>query len=180
MLAKIIEFCLKQKFLILMGIAFLAFFGAYAFDRLPIDAFPDVTTIQVQVISLAEGFSPLEVEKLVTYPIEIELTGLPKLEELRSVSQFGISSVVAVFEDDVDIYFARQLVLERIISAKDKLPKGVKSSLAPVTTALGEVYKYTLEYPDSVSHPYTYPQLLALRTLQDWTVKPLLKTVPGV
>ena len=180
MLAKIIEFCLKQKFLVLMGVAFLAFFGAYAFDQLPIDAFPDVTTIQVQVISLAEGFSPLEVEKLVTYPIEIELTGLPRLEELRSVSQFGISSVVAVFEDGVDIYFARQLVFERIISAKDKLPKGVKSSLAPVTTALGEVYKYTLEYPDSISRPYTYSQLMYLRTLEDWVVKPLLKTVRGV
>ncbi len=180
MLAKIIEFCLKQKFLVLMGVAFLAFFGAYAFDQLPIDAFPDVTTIQVQVISLAEGFSPLEVEKLVTYPIEIELTGLPRLEQVRSVSQFGISSVTAVFEDGVDIYFARQLVLERIISAKDKLPKGVESSLAPVTTALGEVYKYTLEFPDSVPRPYAYTQLLALRSLQDWVVKPQLKTIPGV
>lgn len=180
MLARIIEFCLKQKFLVLMGVGFLVFFGAYAFDKLPIDAFPEVTNVQVQVTSQAPGFSPLEVEKLVTYPIEIELSGLPRLQELRSISMSSLSSVWATFEDGVDVYFARQLVLERIISAKERLPQAVTSGLAPVTTAMGEVYRYTLEYPDSIRRPYNQKQLMDLRTVQEWTVKLLLKTVPGV
>src|SRR3989338_5377415 len=115
MLDKLISFSLRQRLLIIIGVAVLIGFGLYSFKKLPIDAFPDVTNIQVQIITDAPGRSPLEVEKFVTYPIEIQMTGLPKLTELRSLSKFGLSVVTIVFEDGVDIYFARQLVLERLI-----------------------------------------------------------------
>ena len=118
MLEKIISFSLRQRLLIVVMVIFLAGLGAYAFKKLPIDAFPDVTNIQVQVIAEAPGRSPIEVEKFVTFPIEVQMTGLPKLVELRSLSKFGLSMVTVVFEDNVDIYFARQLVLERLIGAK--------------------------------------------------------------
>jgi len=177
MLEKIISFCLKHKLLISMAVLFLVLLGVYSLQRLPIDAFPDVTNIQVQIISKAEGLSPLEVEKLVTFPIEVQLTGLPKLVELRSISKSALSVITVVFEDGVDIYFARQLVLERIIEAKGKVPAGVDISLAPITTALGEIFRYTLEFPNGKND---IQSLMELRTTQDWIVKPLLKSVPGV
>lgn len=177
MLEKIVSFCLRQKFIIIFGVLVLVVLGMYSFQRLPIDAFPDVTNIQVQVISRAEGFSPLEVEKLVTFPIEVQMMGLPELVELRSISKPALSVITVVFEDGVDIYFARQLVLERIIEAKEKVPTGVELSLAPITTALGEVFRYTVEFPDGKND---LPSLMELRTIQDWIIKPLLKTVPGV
>ncbi len=177
MLEKIITFCLRQKFLILFVLLGLLFLGIYSFQKLPIDAFPDVTNIQVQVISSSPGFSPLEVEKLVTFPIEVQLMGLPKLVELRSISKPALSVITVVFEDGVDIYFARQLVLERIIEAKEKVPQTVEVSLAPITTALGEVFRYTVEFPNEKND---LASLVELRTIQDWIIKPLLKTVPGV
>ena len=122
MLDKLIAFSLRQRLLIVIAVAMLIGLGFYSFKKLPIDAFPDVTNIQVQVIAEAPGRSPIEVEKLVTFPIEVQMTGLPKLIELRSLSKFGLSMVTVVFEDNVDTYFARQLVLERLIEAKENLP----------------------------------------------------------
>ncbi|MBD3853659.1 MAG: efflux RND transporter permease subunit, partial [Acidobacteria bacterium] len=146
--------------------------GWMSFRQLPIDAFPDVTNIQVTVISQAATLSPLEIEQLVTYPIEQSCAGLPHSTEVRSLSKFGLSMVTVVFEDGTDIYFARQLVLERIFSVQGELPEGTSSNLGPISTGLGEVFQYTLESPDR--------DLMELRTLQDWVLRPILRTVPGV
>ncbi|MBC6951514.1 AcrB/AcrD/AcrF family protein [candidate division KSB1 bacterium] len=199
MIDKLISFSLRNRVLIFIVTLLLAGLGVNAWLQIPIDAFPDVTNIQVQVISEAPGRSPVEVEKFITFPIEVTMSGLPDLTELRSLSKFGLSIVTVVFEDNVDIYFARQLVLERLIEAKERLPEGVETSLGPVTTGLGEIYQYTLEPPvkpdlrtsnsdgDASSSsrqsdftPLTEEQLIDLRTMQDWLVRPLLKTVPGV
>lgn len=175
---RILSFALKHRLFIIIALFGLVVFGIYAYKALPIDAFPDVTNIQVQVITNAPGRPPVEVEKLITYPIEIQMMGLPKIQEVRSLSRFGLSSITVVFEDDVDIYFARQLVLERIIEAKEKLPSGAEPSLAPISTGLGEVYQYTLEKAGNKA--LAEGDLIELKTVQDWTVTPLLKTVPGV
>ncbi len=180
MLEKIIAFSLKQRLLVIVMVIALAGLGAYAFKKLPIDAFPDVTNIQVQVIAEAPGRSPIEVEKFVTFPIEVQMTGLPKLVELRSLSKFGLSMVTVVFEDNVDIYFARQLVLERLIGAKENLPEGVETTLGPISTGLGEIYQFTLERPEGAVVKDKIEDLIGLRTIQDWIVRPILKTVPGV
>lgn len=181
MIDRIIEFALRQKILVLIATLLLVGFGLYAFRSIPIDAFPDVTNIQVQVITEAPGRSPIEVEQFVTYPIEVQMTGLPRLVELRSLSKFGLSMVTVVFEDNVDIYFARQLILERLIQARENLPSGVEPTMGPISTGLGEVYQYTLERP-SGAPPKLNPEedLMELRTIQDWLVRPILKTVPGV
>ena len=198
MIDKLIAFSLRNRVLIVIFTVLLIGLGINAVRKIPIDAFPDVTNIQVQVISEAPGRSPVEVEKFVTFPIEVTMSGLPRLTELRSLSKFGLSMVTIVFEDGVDIYFARQLVLERLIEAKEKLPEDVEVSLGPVSTGLGEIYQYTLEPPksdlrmsaangDSSSSlrksdftQLSQDQLIDLRTMQDWIVRPLLKTVPGV
>jgi cobalt-zinc-cadmium resistance protein CzcA len=180
---KIIRGCLRQRFLILVFLAGLMAYGSYAALKLPVDAFPDVTNVQVQVIATWPGMSPVEVEKQVTFPIEVQMAGLPDMVELRSLSKFGLSLVTIVFQDQVDIYFARQLVLERLIEAKEKLPKGAEPILGPISTGLGEIYQYTLEEPKTP--PPASPReeelrLMRLRTVQDGIVRPLLKTVPGV
>ena len=145
MIDKLIHFVLRNKFLIMAAVFILIAFGIYAFEKLPIDAFPDVTSIQVQVISKSPGMSPVEVEQLVTFPLEVEFMGLPKKTELRSVTKLGLSVITVVFEDGTDIYWARQIVLERLIQAREKLPKGIETILGPIATGLGEVYQYTLE-----------------------------------
>ncbi len=198
MIDKLIAFALRQRLLIMVGVALLVAFGVYAFKKLPIDAFPDVTTVQVQIITEVPGRSPVEVEKFITYPVEVQMTGLPRMQELRSLSKFGLSMVTVVFEDDVDIYFARQLILERLIEAKGRLPVGVEPVMGPISTGLGEVYQYTLEKTEdeklrrledektkSTSQPPNHSSsqlhdLMELRTVQDWIVRPILKTVPGV
>ena len=174
MINRILEFAVRQRMLVFLGAAILAAFGVMAWQRIPIDAFPDVTTVQVQILASAGGMSPLEVEKLITRPIEIEMGGLPRMTEVRSVSKIGLSMITVVFEDGVDDYFARQLVFERMQSVREKLPKGVDVELGPITTGLGEVFQYTLVSKD--------PKIDAteLRTLQDYIVRPLLRTVPGV
>src|SRR3990172_7994210 len=152
MLNKLIGLALKEQLLIIVAAIFLIIFGIYSFQKLPIDAFPDVTNIQVQIISEAPGMSPIEVEKLVTFPIEIQMSGLPRLVELRSRSKPALSLITVVFEDDVDIYFDRQLVLVRLIVAKEKLPPSAEPALGPVSTGLGEIYQYTLESTQA-GHP---------------------------
>ena len=158
-------------------------YGVYASLKLQVDAFPDVTNVQVQVYTTWPGMSPEEVEKQVTFPIEVQLAGLPDMTELRSVSRFGFSLITVVFADQVDLYFARQLVLERLIAAKEKLPKGSDPVLGPIATGLSEIYQYTLEEenaPPPASPGEETARLMRLRTIQDAIVRPLLKTVPGV
>ncbi len=174
MIKLILEFSVRQRLLVFLGTLILGTTGFLAWQRIPIDAFPDVTTVQVQILAGAGGMSPLEVEKLITRPIEIGMGGLPRLSEVRSVSKIGLSMITVVFEDGVDDYFARQLVFERMQSVREGLPPGVDVELGPITTGLGEVFQYTL-----VSKDPKY-DATELRTLQDYLVRPLLRTVPGV
>jgi len=169
---RLVEISLAHRLVVILLALLLIGAGWTAFNSLPIDAFPDVTNIQVTVISQAATLSPLEVEQLVTYPIEQACAGLPHSTEIRSLSKFGLSMVTVVFEDGTDIYFARQLVMERIFTVRDQLPDGAVSNLGPISTGLGEVFQYTLE---SDTH-----DLMELRTLQDWVLRPILRTVPGV
>ena len=145
MIERIIQSCLRHRFLVLIALAGLVAYGVYASLKLQVDAFPDVTNVQVQVYTTWPGMSPEEVEKQVTFPIEVQMAGLPDMMELRSVSRFGFSLITVVFADQVDLYFARQLVLERLIAAKEKLPKGSDPVLGPIATGLSEIYQYTLE-----------------------------------
>ncbi len=168
----LVELSLSHRLVVVLLAVLLIAAGWMSFRTLPIDAFPDVTNIQVTVISQAATLSPLEIEQLVTYPIEQACTGLPHSTEVRSLSKFGLSMVTIVFEDGTDIYFARQLVMERIFSVQGELPEGASSGLGPISTGLGEVYQYTLESPDL--------DLMDLRSLQDWVLRPILRTVPGV
>jgi len=177
MFEKIISFTLRQKLLIMLAVLFILGAGIYSTLKLPIDAFPDVTNIQVELISVAQGRSPSEMEKFITYPIEMGMRGLPKLTQLRSISKYGISVITLVFEDNTDIYFARQLVLERLIEVKETLPKDAQTALGPVSTAMGEIYQYTLESEEKNDTP---EYLTQLRTIQDWTISPILKNIPGV
>lgn len=180
MIDKLISFALRNRLVIVLFVALIIGLGVNAVRNISIDAFPDVTNIQVQVITQAPGRSPVEVEKFATFPIEVAMSGLPKLQELRSLSKFGLSLVTIVFNDDVDIYFARQLVLERLIEAKESLPAGFEASLGPISTGLGEIYQYTLDRPENTSPEDSIENLTELRTMQDWILRPLLKTVPGV
>ena len=174
MINPILNFSVRQRLLVLLATLILTGFGWLALKQIPIDAFPDVTNVQVQVLATAGGMSPPDMEKLVTRPIEIELAGLPKLTQVRSVSKIGLSLVTVVFEDDVNDYFARQLVFERLSGARDKLPAGVEVQLGPISTGLGEIYQYTL-----VSKDKKY-DATELRTIQQYIVRPILRTVPGV
>jgi cobalt-zinc-cadmium resistance protein CzcA len=174
MLSGILAFSVRQRLLVLLGALGLAGIGLLAVQRIPIDAFPDVTNVQVQVLATAGGMSPPEVEKLVTRPIEVELAGLPRLTEVRSVSKIGLCAITVVFEDGVDDYFARQLVSEKLQGVREGLPEGVDVELGPITTGLGEIFQYTLESADGKY------DAIELRTLQDYVVRPILRTVPGV
>lgn len=182
MIASLLEFSLRQRILVLGLAGLLSVAGIYAFEAIPIDAYPDVTNIQVQVLTEAPGLSPVEVERFITYPLELQMTGLPDLAEIRSLSKFALSQITVVFKDDVDIYFARQLVLERILAARERLPDGIEPVMAPVSTGLGEVYQYYVEGPnkDSSDPKIVEAELTDQRTLQDWVLRPLLKSVPGV
>jgi len=183
MIERIIQICLRHRFLVVIALAGLVAYGVYASLKLQVDAFPDVTNVQVQVYTTWPGMSPEEVEKQVTFPIEVQMAGLPDMTELRSVSRFGLSLITVVFADQVDLYFARQLVLERLIAAKEKLPQGVEPVLGPIATGLSEIYQYTLEEenaPPAASPGQETARLMRLRTIQDAIVRPFLKTVPGV
>ncbi|RPJ64034.1 MAG: efflux RND transporter permease subunit, partial [Acidobacteria bacterium] len=189
MLDTLITFSLRNRLLIGLGLAVLVGVGGWSIATIPIDAFPDVTNIQVEVVSTAPGLSPLEIERMVTYPIESAMRGLPGLVTMRSVTKYGISVVTLVFRDDVEIYFARQQVHERVADVSRSLPEGVEAEMGPVATAMGEIYQYTLEAPNSrttssavgsAADPEEVERLTRLRTLQDWVVAPLLKGVSGV
>ena len=182
MIVSLLEFSLRQRILVLGLACLVSIAGVFAFQSIPIDAYPDVTNIQVQVLTGAGGLSPVEVERFITYPLELQMTGLPGLAEIRSLSKFALSQITVVFNDDVDIYFARQLVLERIMAAKERLPDGIEPVMAPVTTGLGEVYHYYVEGPHATATDANVveAELTDQRTLQEWVLRPLLKGVPGV
>lgn len=181
MIDAILSFSIRQRWLVMIGVLLMAAFGAWNFTRLPIDAVPDITNVQVQINSSAPGYSPLEVEQRITFPIEVAMGGLPHLESTRSQSRYGLSQVTIIFKDGTDIYFARQLVNERIQQAKDQLPAGVETAMGPISTGLGEIYLFTVEAKPGARKAgggeYTPSDL---RTIQDWIIKPQLRNVPGV
>ena len=177
MIDHVLAWSIRQRVLVAVLALFLIGGGVYALLGLPIDAVPDVTTNQVQINTRAPGFTPLEMEQYVTFPIEIAMSNLPKKEDIRSISQFGLSQVTVVFEDGVDIYWARQLVLERLIEARPQLPAKVEPQMAPVSTGLGEIVQFELSVAPDAPRPYS---LMERRTLLDWFIKPQLRTVPGV
>ena len=180
MIENLIRGSLKQRVILVVIALALAAFGVRALQTLSVDAFPDVTNVQVQIATEAPGRSPEEVERFVTVPIEIAMTGLPGLNEMRSLNRNGLSIVTLVFRDDVDVYFARQLVLERLIEVGARLPEGVTPVLGPVSTGLGEVYQYTLEHPSDIGRKLTEQELMERRVIQDWVVRPMLRSISGV
>ena len=180
MIDAIVRSSLKQRLIVLAVAAILLAFGINAARKLSVDAFPDVTNVQVQIATEAPGRSPEEVERFVTVPLEIAMTGLPGLTELRSLNKPGLSLITLVFTDATNVYFARQLVMERLLEVGARLPEDVVPVLGPVSTALGEVYQYTLERPDDGERPLTKAELVERRTVQDWVVRPLLRSIPGV
>ena len=181
MLERILRFSLHQRWMILLATGAVAALGVYNYQRLPIDAVPDITNVQVQVNTEAPGFSPLEAEQRLSFPIETAIAGLPRLQETRSLSRYGLSQVTVIFEDGTDIYFARQLVNERIQEVKGKLPPGIEPTMGPIATGLGEIFMWTVEAKDGALKPDGTPYTLTdLRTIQDWVIKPQLRNVPGV
>ncbi len=172
MIERLIRTSLEQRVIMLLAALGLSVAGLFAFRAVPIDAFPDVTPVQVQVITRAPSLAPPEVERLVTFPLEIEFTNLPGKTELRSVSRFGLSVITVVFEDAVDVYFARQLILERLVRVRSQLPPGADPTLGPVATGLSEVFMYLVEGPSQ--------GLQELRTLHDWIIRPMLRAVSGL
>ena len=180
MFEAVIRAALKQRLVVVVLAAALLVAGFSAARKLSVDAFPDVTNVQVQIATEAPGRSPEEVERFVTVPLEIAMTGLPGLEEMRSLNKPGLSLITLVFTDATDVYFARQLVMERLIEVGSRMPQGVTPVLGPVSTGLGEVYQYTLERPDDGDKALPMEELTRRRIAQDWVVRPLLRGIPGV
>jgi cobalt-zinc-cadmium resistance protein CzcA len=178
----LLEFSLRRPLLILTFAGLLTLVGLYSFRTIPIDAFPDVTSVLVQIVTKAPGLSPEEVERLVTFPIEQQVTGVPHLTELRSLTKVGLSLITVVFDDQMDINLARQLVLERLIEVREHLPPGSEPMMTPNSTGLGEVYQYYLEGPPhaGLDAAAVERELIEQRTVVDWVIRPLLKGVPGV
>lgn len=172
MINKIILFAVRQRMFVMLGVIALIIGGIFAANQLPIDAVPDITTNQVQIFTVAPALAPQEIERLVSYPIEVAMQNLPDIEEVRSVSKFGLSAVTVIFKENVDTYFGRQLVFERLQEAKGNLPKGLEPELGPVTTGLGEVYQYQV-----VGEGYTP---MELRSIQDWIISKQLAGIPGL
>ena len=181
MFERIIRFAIDQRWLVMLAMTGMVGLGIFSYQQLPIDAVPDITNVQVQINTAAPGYSPLEAEQRVTFPIETAMAGLPKLQQTRSISRYGLSQVTVIFKEGTDIYFARQLVGERIQEARGKLPAGLTPSLGPIATGLGEIYMWTVESEPGALKPdggaYTP---MDLREIQDWVIKPQLRTVPGV
>jgi cobalt-zinc-cadmium resistance protein CzcA len=177
----LIQFSIARRWLIIFLVAVAAAVGVWNYQNLPIDAVPDITNVQVQINTEAPGYSPLEVEQRITYLVELAITGLPHVEETRSLSRYALSQVTVVFEKGTDIYFARNLISERLQQAKSEMPSGLEPVMGPVATGLGEIFHYAVTaQPDArqeTGEPY---DATALRTLQDWVIRPQLRLVPGV
>jgi heavy metal efflux system protein len=175
MLSRIVDFSLRHRWMILAATLIVSALGIYSYQRLPIDAVPDITNVQVQINTEAPGYSPLETEQRVTFTVENALAGLPRLEYTRSLSRYGLSQVTAVFDDGTDIYLARQLIAERVNEVRSQLPAGIDPSLGPIATGLGEIFMYTVTAEPGSTHTPT-----DLRTVQDWIIRPQLRQTPGV
>src|SRR5437667_5349469 len=182
MIDRILEFSLRERALVLLGAVALCGAGLWSALHLPIDAVPDITGVQVQINTEVPALAAEESEKLVTRPIEIEMAGLPGMEEMRSLTKFGLSQVTLNFQDGTDIFRARQLVAERLQGVLEELPPGTRPKLAPISTGLGEIFYYNVQYkPDTKSKPATeLDQLIELSEIQEYTIKPLLRVVPGI
>jgi len=181
MIDRLLAFSIRQRWLVVLAVLGIAALGVWNFTRLPIDAVPDITNVQVQINTMAPGYSPLEVEQRLTFPIETGMGGLPNLDYTRSLSRYGLSQVTVVFKDGTNIYFARQLVNERIQQVKDQLPAGVEVAMGPISTGLGEIFMFSVEAKagarNAAGAEYS---AMDLKTIQDWIIKPQLRTVPGV
>ena len=180
MLQSIVHGALKHRLVLIVVAIALVGFGINAAQHLSVDAFPDVTNVQVQIATEAPGKSPEEVERFITIPVEIAMTGLPGMTDMRSLNKPGLSLITLVFEDGRSLYLERQMVSERLNELRERMPEGVTPVLGPITNALGEVYQYTLERPDDGKRPLTKEELVERRTVQDWVVRPLLRSIPGV
>src|SRR5438876_3298101 len=182
MIDKILEFSVRQRAIVLLGAVSLLGLGLWSAIHLPIDAVPDITGVQVQINTEVPALAAEESEKLVTRPIEIEMAGLPGMEEMRSLTKFGLSQVTLNFRDGTDIFRARQLVAERLQGVLEKLPPGASAKLAPISTGLGEIFYYNVQYRgDATNKPATeLEQLIELSEIQEYIIKPLLRTVPGI
>lgn len=181
MIEHILRISIHQRGLVLIAVMGMAMLGIYSYQHLSIDAVPDITNVQVQINTRATGFSPVEAEQRVTFPIETLLAGLPNLQYTRSISRYGLSQVTVVFEDGTDIYFARQLVSQRIQEARDRLPTGVEPTMGPIATGLGEIFMWTVDAENDARKPDgTAYSPTDLREIQDWIIRPQLRTVKGV
>jgi len=204
MISRILDVSVRQRWLVLLLSLLAAGFGGYALTRLPIDAVPDITNNQVQINTVAPALSPFDIERQVTYPVETALAGIKGLDYTRSLSRNGFSQVTAVFSDKVDVYFARQQVVERLSEAREALPSEVEPHMGPITTGLGEIYMWTVRYAEPAERKVAAPgkpgwqpdgtyltpegqrltndleRAAYLRTVQDWVIRPQVRTVPGV
>ena len=180
MIESLIRGALKQRLVVVvLSLALLAA-GFSALKKLSVDAFPDVTNVQVLIATQANGKSPEEVERFITVPLEISMTGLPGLTEMRSLNKNGLSLITLVFTEKTDVYFARQLVMERLMEVADKMPAGVIPIMGPVSTGLGEIYQYTLDKETDGKKQLSQEELTERRAIQDWVVRPLLRSIPGI
>lgn len=181
MFERLIQFAIEQRIIVLLAVLLMAGVGIASYQKLPIDAVPDITNVQVQINSAAAGFSPLETEQRITFPIETAMAGLPGMQQTRSLSRSGLSQVTVIFKDGTDLFFARQLVNERLQTAREQLPAGIETAMGPISTGLGEIFLWTVEAEDGAlkedGTPYTPTDL---RVIQDWIIKPQLRNVPGV
>lgn len=181
MIESILRLAIARRYLFLSLTLVILGIGIWSYQHLPIDAVPDITNVQVQINTTAPGYSPLETEQRITYPIETVMAGLPHLEQTRSLSRYGLSQVTVIFQDGTDVYFARQLVNQRIQEAKDKLPAGITPAMGPISTGLGEIYLWIVEAQEGAKKPDGSPYTATdLREIQDWIIKPQLRNVPGV
>jgi cobalt-zinc-cadmium resistance protein CzcA len=181
MIERLLDFSIRQRWAVLLGTLAMAALGLYNSTRLPVDAVPDITNVQVQVNTEAPGYSPLEAEQRITFLVETAMAGLPLLQETRSISRYGLSQVTIIFEDGTDIYWARQLIGERVQEVKSRLPPGIEPTMGPIATGLGEIFLWTVEpLPGALTADGEAYTGMDLRTIQDWIVRPQLKTVPGV
>ena len=181
MIDRLIQFSIERRWLVMFLVAITAAMGVWNYQQLPIDAVPDITNVQVQINTEAPGYSPLEVEQRITYLVELAITGLPYVEDTRSLSRYALSQVTVAFEKGTDIYFARNLINERLQQAKSEMPDGIEPVMGPVATGLGEIFHYAVHAEKNARQPDGEPfDATALRTLQDWVIRPQLRLVPGV
>jgi len=181
MFERLIQFAIEQRIIVLLAVVLMAGLGIASYQKLPIDAVPDITNVQVQINTGAAGFSPLETEQRITFPIETAMAGLPALEQTRSLSRSGLSQVTVIFKDGTDLFFARQLVNERLQIAREQLPEGAEAVMGPISTGLGEIFLWTVEAKEgALKDDGTAYTPTDLRVIQDWIIKPQLRNVPGV